>query len=223
MFEILVKKSLPSTNTYAKKLAGDGKNAVVVALTQTRGRGRNGKKWFSPKGGLWFSVILRPKSPNLIQAIASLAVLRSIKKLGLKPKIKWPNDVYINGRKISGVLSESSFSGKLDYVVVGIGINANFALKMLPKELRKASTTLADEGVFIGTMELLDLVLLEIKRLLKEKKSNVIREWGKNSLNEVLLNGERLSVCGLTKEGYLIVKDAENKKKIVTEGDIVPT
>src|SRR3989344_1511243 len=155
MFEILVKKSLPSTNIYAKKLAEKGEDrTVVVALTQTHGRGRNGKKWFSPNGGLWFSVILKPKSPSLMQAIASLAVLRSLKKLGLKPKIK--------GRKISGVLSESSFSGKLDYVVVGIGINANFPLEKLPQEIRKTSTTLLEEGISVSRMELLASILLEI-------------------------------------------------------------
>src|SRR3989344_2837710 len=163
MFEILVKKSLPSTNIYAKKLAEKGEDrTVVVALTQTHGRGRNGKKWFSPNGGRWFSVILKPKSPSLMQAIAPLAVLRSLTKLGLKPNIKWPNDVYINGRKISGVLSESSFSGKLDYVVVGIGINANFPLEKLPQEIRKTSTTLLEEGISVSRMELLASILLEI-------------------------------------------------------------
>lgn len=223
MFEIVVKRSLPSTNAYAKRLAENGKNVVVVALTQTQGKGRLGRRWFSPKGGLWFSVVLRPKSTNLIPIIASLAVLRSLKMLGVKGKLKWPNDVYIGDRKISGVLSESSFSRKLDYVVVGIGVNANFPLEKLPKALRKASTTLMEEGVYVSRMELLASMLMELKTLLREKRSKAAREWMRNAIRQVFVNGEKLSVVGLTKEGYLIAKDAKGKRKIVTEGDTVPT
>lgn len=220
MPEIVIKYSLSSTNAYAKKLADSGKNAVVVALKQTQGKGRLGRKWFSPKGGLWFSVILRPKSASLIPVMASLAILRSLKKLGVKGKLKWPNDVYVNGKKICGILSESSFSQSLEYVVVGIGINTNFPLEKLPKELRKTATTLMEEGVGANNMELLESVLLEIKSLMMEKKTKIIREWIGNAMRKVSINSEKLSVGGLTDEGYLVAKDLKGRKKIITEGDI---
>lgn len=220
MPEIVIKYSLSSTNAYAKKLAEGGKNAVVVALKQTQGKGRLGRKWASPTGGLWFSVILRPKSASLISAMASLAVLRSLKKRGVNGKLKWPNDVYVNGKKICGILSESSFSQSLEYVVVGIGINSNFPLERLPKELRKTATTLMEEGVDANNMELLESVLLEIKSLMKEKKTKIIREWIRNAMRKISINSEKLSVVGLTDEGYLVAKNLKGGKKIIIEGDI---
>src|ERR1700690_604513 len=132
--DIRVFEQTTSTNDVVEKLAGDGvkEGVVVFAESQTRGRGRLGRKWMSPaKRGLWFSVLLRPdlrpqEIPRLNVASAT-PLRRAIEsQTGLKPEIKWPNDILIHGKKVAGILTE--LSGELDhvkYVVLGIGVDVN--------------------------------------------------------------------------------------------------
>lgn len=131
---IIVLKSVDSTNTYSKKLAADGaeNGTTVIAEQQTAGRGRRGNSFFSPdKKGVYMSVIFR-RSPfmdntDLLTVCAGCAVCAAIERLtDKKPMIKWVNDVYLNGKKICGILSEATFDiegGAVDSVVVGIGVN----------------------------------------------------------------------------------------------------
>ena len=124
---------------------------VVVAEVQTSGRGRLGREWFSPKGGLWFSVVLRPKTEaseaaKLVFA-ASLAVADALGEFcGLHAETKWPNDVLVKGKKICGILAEINSTGKnVNYAVVGVGLNANFKVKeALPKEVVETATSIED-------------------------------------------------------------------------------
>ncbi|MEM4650062.1 MAG: biotin--[acetyl-CoA-carboxylase] ligase, partial [Candidatus Bathyarchaeia archaeon] len=113
-FKILWFKTVDSTNNIAKKLAEEGfeEGTIIVAETQTKGRGRYRRTWFSPKGGLWFSIILRPEmSPNEVfklNFLTTLSIVKAINDLyNLKAEIKWPNDVLINGKKVCGVLNET--------------------------------------------------------------------------------------------------------------------
>ncbi|MEM2676119.1 MAG: biotin--[acetyl-CoA-carboxylase] ligase, partial [Candidatus Bathyarchaeia archaeon] len=140
-----------STNDWAKELAelGAPEGTVAIAETQTAGRGRIGRKWHSPKGGLWFSITLKPnlKPSETVKLVflAGLAVAETLRELcGLKAETKWPNDVLVDGRKVCGILSEMKTVGeKVDYVVVGVGINANINVeKELPPELRETATSL---------------------------------------------------------------------------------
>ncbi len=124
-----------STNEVAKSLASSCQNGtVILAETQTRGRGRLSRPWASPPGGIWMSLILKPEMPLAsvyqINMAVSVAVSRAIfTLLGLKAGIKWPNDLLIRERKICGILMEISAEvGRLDYAVVGLGINANVGL-----------------------------------------------------------------------------------------------
>jgi len=144
---------LTSTNDMAKELARKGalEGTVIVAGTQTHGRGRLEREWISPEGGLWFSIILHPKAnprdaPKLTLTM-SVAVAKTINKLfDLEAEIKWPNDVLIRGRKVCGILTETSTEGDaLNFVVVGVGVNANFSLKDFPAHLRRSVTTLKEE------------------------------------------------------------------------------
>jgi len=146
-------RSLPSTNDIAKELAKRGakEGTVIVADTQTRGRGRLRRRWISPRGGLWFSIILRPKvSPKdapKLTLMTSVAVAKTINKLfDLKAEIKWPNDVLVNDKKICGILTETSTKrDTLDFAVVGVGVNANFSRHDFPASLRGSSTTFKEE------------------------------------------------------------------------------
>ena len=129
---VLYHETLDSTMDEARRLADDGapEGTVVIAEKQSGGRGRFDRAWVSPPGsGLLLSVVLRPKTPQLPYAnmAATLAVSEAIMQLtGLRPTIKWPNDVRLGGRKVSGILIESAMSiRKVAHAVAGIGLNAN--------------------------------------------------------------------------------------------------
>ncbi|MEM3627822.1 MAG: biotin--[acetyl-CoA-carboxylase] ligase [Candidatus Bathyarchaeia archaeon] len=151
---IILLRRVDSTNNFAKKLARYGavEGTVVVAEEQTAGRGRHGRKWFSPKGGLYFSVILRPKmkvnkTVGVIVA-AGLAVIKVLSEnYGLRVEAKWPNDVLLDGKKVCGILTEVNSTGEnVNYVVVGIGINVNSATaKEFPEELKPIATSLREK------------------------------------------------------------------------------
>src|SRR5262249_21329770 len=137
---------LDSTNRVAYKLAADGaaEGEVVLAETQTRGKGRLGRSWFSPPGlNLYLSVILRPKlAPSdapLLTLVSAVALADTVQRfLGMSPAIKWPNDILVGGKKLAGILTESSVdSQRLHFVVVGIGVNLNMPASMLPEDIRR--------------------------------------------------------------------------------------
>ena len=129
--DVQIFDTLESTNKIAKALSCEKSEALVIAQEQTGGRGRLGRNFHSPKGGAYFSLLLRPKlSPQKVLNIttaAAVAVCRTIEKLSDKePVIKWVNDIFIDGKKVCGILCESAFSSdgsKIDYVVLGIGAN----------------------------------------------------------------------------------------------------
>jgi BirA family biotin operon repressor/biotin-[acetyl-CoA-carboxylase] ligase len=143
-----------STNGWAKELAllGAAEGTVAIARCQTHGRGRLGREWFSPVGGLWFSIVLRPEiHPSEVSRlvfVAGVAVADALSEAcGLRVETKWPNDVLVNGRKVCGILAEAEIADeKVDFVVVGIGINTGFRLKnSLPKDLWDEVTSLGDD------------------------------------------------------------------------------
>lgn len=148
-------KSVDSTNIFAKSLAqlGAVSGTTVIAETQTAGRGRKDRSFYSPSGmGLYMSIVLRPRLPvheaaGLITSYAAVVVARAIQNLtGLDPKIKWVNDIYIEGKKVCGILTEASVdfeSGMLDYAVVGMGVNV--AGNKFPEELKDTVTSLLQE------------------------------------------------------------------------------
>ncbi len=121
-------KNITSTNDFLKQYASEFKHGTIItADLQTKGRGRKKRKWASGKGGLYLSILLKPQHLSRIEYlnyVATLSVIRALKDLCLT-KIKPPNDVYLNGRKLCGVLLESRYTDKLEYVVVGIGVNVN--------------------------------------------------------------------------------------------------
>ena len=143
--------TLHSTNDRIRELAGEGAAAftVVIAETQTTGRGRSGKRWESPTGlGLWLSFLLRPPAggaPALTPILVGLAAARAIEDLcpELHPEIKWPNDVLVSGRKVGGILCEGVGP---DAVVVGVGLNISQREQDFPPALRNQATSLEAAG-----------------------------------------------------------------------------
>ncbi|HEY8392420.1 MAG TPA: biotin--[acetyl-CoA-carboxylase] ligase [Capillibacterium sp.] len=143
-------EELPSTNRRAKELVGTvPEGTVVLAETQTQGRGRLGRGWFSPPGtGIWLSLILHPSfSPaelpklNLLAATALSQAVLAV--LGFRPLVKWPNDLYYQGRKLSGILTEAGGElGRLEYVILGVGINVNQKESDFPEDLKAKAGSL---------------------------------------------------------------------------------
>lgn len=142
-------KSCPSTNDLAKELAlaGEEEGTVVIAEEQTKGRGMKGRKWYSArKKGIYLSVILRPphSSISLLPLVAGLAVADAVfNSVGLRIKLRWPNDLVWGKKKLGGILCESGFSGnKANYVILGIGLNLNHGRDDFPEEIRDQATSL---------------------------------------------------------------------------------
>lgn len=143
-YQIKKFKELDSTSAKAKELAAQGAEpwTVVVAEQQGLGYGRKGNAWFSPKGGLYFSVVL-PKGNvddlQILTILAAFCVAKSLKDdYDVEPFVKLPNDVYLNGKKICGILTENVIAGEVKSSVIGIGVNTN--IDRFPSELNTATS-----------------------------------------------------------------------------------
>ena len=141
-------ESIASTNDYAKSKRDEGQNLLVIAASQTGGRGTKGRRFSSTKGGLYLSKLsfyenFPAKDAFKIMQTAAAAVCETLASFGLSPKIKWANDVFVNGKKICGILIENTFSGaNIASSVVGIGLNV---YNELPEELKNIATTMQKE------------------------------------------------------------------------------
>jgi len=169
----------------ARELVKQGaeEGTVIIAGTQTAGKGRIGRSWLSPEGSLAMSVILKPPLKNLphLVMIAALAVVGAIKQVsGLDAAIKWPNDVLINGKKVCGILIETEVAeGKVNYADIGIGINVNFNAGDLP-EIADIATSLSHESYKeISVVQLAAALMDELERLYLAARDGipVHREW----------------------------------------------
>ncbi|TAK18542.1 MAG: biotin--[acetyl-CoA-carboxylase] ligase, partial [Nitrosarchaeum sp.] len=136
--------SIDSTQTQAMKIASDEANngTMIIAEKQTSGKGRLGRKWISPKGGIWLSIILHPKFDisviTLFPIASALALSNAIEKtLNIKSELKWPNDITIKGKKVAGMLVDASLeSNKIENLILGVGINFNVDVKQIEKILK---------------------------------------------------------------------------------------
>ncbi len=229
-----------STNNLAKELASlrAREGTVIVAGSQTGGKGRSGRTWASPKGGLWFSTILRPKlHPREIPKLtimSSLAVAKTISQLyNLEPEVKWPNDVLINAKKVCGILTEAKTSGDTtSFVIVGIGINANIELQSLPEQVRAHATSLRHE--LPGTIDceqLLHVLLEKMEHyyvmLQNGKFHSVLVEWKRlcrflGSYVEVMSGKKQIEgwATDVDRDGALILKLQDGTSRRILLGDV---
>jgi len=234
-------KELPSTNEIAKELAARSirEGTIVVTETQTVGRGRFKREWISPYGGLWFSVILRPKvqpkQAPMPTLLASVAVAKTIKRLyGLRTEIKWPNDVLVNQKKVCGILTEGqTMDGTLNFAILGIGINANFNIEAFSPLLRETATTLREElGRDVEREILFCEVLAEVESYYelfqRGKLEAIVNDWRRltgflGSYVVIQSDGGKIEgwAVDLDNDGALIVKLKDETSVRVTSGDIV--
>ncbi len=235
--EIKYFNEIESTNLMAREMAASvEEGTVVIAESQTGGRGRLGRKWISPEGGIWFSIILKPKMQpqhaSRITLLAGVSVARVIRNLGLPAKIKWPNDILIHGRKVCGILTEIGAEIDLiDYLIVGIGIDANIDIDSFPDEIRESSTSIKKElGRGIDRAEFVRKLLMEFEiQYLKFQKegfppileewralSATIGEWVKITTQTRTIYGEAI---GVDNEGALIIETSDGKLEKIVAGN----
>ena len=189
--DIRVFEQTASTNDVVEKLARDGvrEGVVVFAESQTGGRGRLGRKWISPaRKGLWFSVLLRPdlrpQEATQLTVASAVALRRAIAaETGLHPEIKWPNDVWIAGKKVAGILTEMSAEpDRIRHIVLGIGVDVNLNAGEFPTDLRKLATSLKIEaGRALSRADLAVAILRELDtdyaRICGGEVARVSDEW----------------------------------------------
>lgn len=219
-----------STNDIAWEMAlkGEPEGSVVFAESQTKGRGRLKRKWFSPKRkGLWFSVILRPQlTPNyapMITAVSAVAVSRAIARFtGLSVWIKWPNDIYVNEKKAGGILTELNTElDTIKFVILGIGINVN--VEEFPDNIKATSLKL-ESGKDYSRIELAKEILTSLEYYYNLEYKEVIDEWKKLSL----VSGKRVRVgdiegqaLGIDEHGSLIIRMDDGIVNYITSGDVI--
>jgi len=234
-------ETLDSTNDLAKELAVQGapEGTVVVAETQTGGRGRLGREWNSPPGvGLYVSLVLRPMLPPMelpqITLTTAVAVVRAVRRVaGVAPGIKWPNDLLLNGKKLGGILTEmETESDRIRHVVVGLGLNVNNP--GFPPELAATATslTLTVGGAF-SRVHLLQAWLEEFEtlygRFLNQGFPEILEEWKGYTVTlgrpvtvrqgPREISGQALDVAS---DGALLLRTASGETVRVTSGEITP-
>ncbi len=240
--DIQVFEQTTSTNDVAEKLARDGvrEGVVVFAESQTKGRGRLGRKWMSPTHkGLWFSVLLRPnlrpQETTQLTVISATALRRAIKTVtGVAVEIKWPNDLLIGGKKVVGILTEMSAEvDRVRHIIIGIGVDVNQDANEFPPELRSIATSLKlAMGEEICRAELATEILRELDvdyaRICAGKFPAVADEWeaacatiGKN----VTVHTGDLKFRGraeaLDEDGALLVRTEHGLLERVIGGDVI--
>lgn len=233
--------SIESTNSYAKALGDSDKpdGSVVISEEQTNGRGRLGRSWVSPKHrGIWMSIILKPNlnpvdAVNLTQTAAA-AVVKATGELGIKTLVKWPNDIVINNKKVCGILTEMTAElTRINYVVVGLGINVNTDELEFPEDIREIATSLkVQTGSSINRQELTARILNNFEKLYTkltdenniEASIDICRENSAVIGRDVLIINREKSreahVIDIDKRGRLLVEYADGNREHIISGEI---
>ena len=232
-------ESVESTNEYAKEIAQQGAEhgTLILAQEQTKGKGRRGRTWMSPKGdNIYMSILLRPQiepdHASMLTLVAAMAVAKGIREVSsLKTQIKWPNDIVVQGKKVCGILTEMSAEvGRVHYVVIGIGINVHN--RDFPQEIRATATSLdLQAGTRQNRTELIEAVWKAFETYYedycKTQDMSVLQEeYNRHLANcnqEVkVLDGEHsyMGVAkGITKKGELQV-ETEGEIRLVSSGEV---
>lgn len=232
--------SILSTNIKAKEMASVKKEGtIIIAEEQTQGKGRLGRSWASPKGkGIWFSIILKPDMEpskiSRITLIGAAAVNKALREIGIKSYIKWPNDIIVEGKKVCGILTEMNCEkNTVNYVAMGIGINANLDEDDFDEELKNKATSLKIiAGEKIDRSKLLSSILNHFEKLyIPFNLSDDISETIRISREESILIGKEVriinsynerkgNVLDIDDEGQLIVQYENGEIEKVFSGEV---
>jgi BirA family biotin operon repressor/biotin-[acetyl-CoA-carboxylase] ligase len=224
LWKVIRYGQVPSTQDLAREAAQKrgGIGTVILAESQSAGRGRSGRSWVSSSGGLYFTAVLRPSSrPGLIPLMAGVAVAEAIRRLtGLGAELKWPNDILMGRRKVAGVLAETVWRGdEALYTLLGIGLNIN---NILPEDLPQATTLSKELGREVDAESLLSVLLGEIgvwSERLDESLDGVLDAWRDLSANL----GKKVDVVDSTGElirGVAVDVDLDGALLVDVGGEI---
>ncbi|WP_108671149.1 biotin--[acetyl-CoA-carboxylase] ligase [Peribacillus acanthi] len=234
-------ETIDSTQKVAHTLAneGAGEGTIVIAEEQVQGKGRMARNWHSPKyTGIWMSTILKPNIPihraPQLTLLAAVAVVQAIEEVtDLSPMIKWPNDILVNGKKITGILTEmQAESDKINSIILGIGINVNQKREDFPEELQeKASSLNIETGSEYSRAKIVQTLLakletlyelylskgfIPIKLLWESYAISIGTEITATTINQVLKG----KAIGITDEGVLLLQDDEGTTHSIYSADI---
>lgn len=239
--EILYFDSIDSTNTYAKKIGEENmkEGTVIIADEQTSGRGRLGRQWMSPKGkGIWMTILLKPNiapsEASKITLAAAYALCTALDKCGLDVRIKWPNDIVVNGKKLCGILTEMSADMDIiKYIAVGIGLNANFDAHDFDSSIAAEATSIKIEtGKYISRKIVASYILNEFERVydifIKEGSiKSFLEEYKRRSAVigkeiRVIYRKEELrgKAVDVTEEGHLVIRLEDGSTREIISGEV---
>ncbi|ALT69459.1 biotin--[acetyl-CoA-carboxylase] ligase [Methanobrevibacter millerae] len=240
--ELYLFKEVMSTNTVAKFLSENDVNngTVIISEKQSGAKGRLGKSWESPLGGIWLSLVVKPNVDHskipMITLATGVAVVKTLERIGIEnAEIKWPNDVMINDKKVCGILTEAITKfNSIESVIIGVGIDANFDVNVLSKELQEGTTTLDIElGHRVNENEIIRFFLEEFERIgiLFEEGGfeRILKEWRKYSysIGKIVEVREPFSksydgyVLGISREGALVVEKIDGTLEKVISGECI--
>lgn len=232
-------ESTQSTNEEAKKIAHEGaeEGTIVVAEEQITGHGRLARGFYSPFAkGIWFSLILRPKffpmEASKCTLLAAVGVCRGIRRMGLADAgIKWPNDILVHGKKLVGILTLMSASmEKIDYIIMGIGINTGIKKNEFPEDFREGATSFLNEGINVSRKDLLAAILGELEKEYSiaqdEGFDKVLDDWRALSVTlgqevRVIFGDDSYTgkAVDIDRDGCLLVNTGSEVKRVIA-GDV---
>lgn len=239
---IYIFKEVMSTNTVAKFFAEneDSNGLVIISEKQTNAKGRSGKPWESPLGGIWLSIILTPSITQnkipIITLATGVAVEKTFERMGIEnAEIKWPNDVLIEDKKVCGILTEAIAKfNTIEHVIVGVGIDLNIDVEKLPEELQEGTTSIKSitEKEF-DENEVIRIFLEEFEKIYKvildENYEAILKEWRRHSysigkeveIRTPFAKSYDAYVVGVDSEGILIVERADGTLEKVISGECI--
>ncbi len=235
---ITIFDELDSTNNYLKKIGSNGEkeNQLVIALSQTGGRGRMGRSFYSPSGtGIYFSLLLHPKfsaeKSLFLTVMAAVSVAEAVMKYNKNDvKIKWVNDIYIDGKKVCGILTEGAINSNkmLDYTVVGIGINVIAPENGFPNDIKDIAT-----AVFPGKTQenIKEKIVADVVNKFFNMYNGIDTDYVKRYKKYSYLTGKDINiifgettrpatVIDITDDCHLLVKNENNEIEEISSGDV---
>ena len=239
-WDVIILDSCTSTFDVAReKIKSNVTNAtMIISDMQTGGRGRQQRQWISPSGGLWMSLILKPQLEvsklSSLTLLCAVAVSKSMEEMfpEITPGIKWPNDIYIYDKKICGILTETILKNKVaEYVIVGVGINANNTTEDFDDEVRKTSISFKKIGLHVNRAKMASLINNKLIDLVKQyeqsKDLDFIMDYysshmlwlGKEAAMKNTITGEiaqQGTIKGIDKKGHLLMEIEGRIEKIVS-------
>ncbi len=235
---ITIFQELDSTNNYAKQLGskGEKENTLIIAESQTDGRGRMGRSFYSPNGtGIYFSLLLHPEfsaeKSLFLTVMAAVSVAETVMKYNSNDvKIKWVNDIYIDGKKVCGILTEGSINAQrmLDYAVVGIGINVIAPENSFPDDIKDIAT-----AIFPGNTEnnIKEKIVADVVNIFFDMYNGIDSDYIKRYKEYSYLTGKEINivsgdtvrpakVLGINDECHLIVENENGEIEEISSGDV---